>query len=142
MWPNIARSVVTLSATPCRCAGARRDAQGAHADGGDLARRRAVGVDPHAWILVLAASPRQPEVGQRGDDDLLQPVHVRRPDGRVVGHGDDRIGHQLAGPVVGDVAAPVGPLEHGADRRRVDQHVAVSACAPSVYTCGCWRTSR
>ncbi len=75
-------------------------------------------------------APLQAEVGQRGDDDLLQPVDVRRTGRGIVGHRDDRIGHQLARTVVGDVPAAVGALEHRADLRRVDQHVALVGVGP------------
>ena len=100
-------------------------AQRAYADGGDLAGVRAAGVEPDARVLALARRPVQTEVGQRRDDDLLQAVHVLGASGGVVGHRDDRVGHELTRPVVGDVTATVGPLEDGADRHRIDQHVAL-----------------
>ena len=50
---------------------------------------------------------------------------MRGTRGRVVGHRDDRVGHQLTRAVIGDVAAAVRPLERGADRSRVDQHMTV-----------------
>ncbi len=84
-----------------------------------------VGVDPDAGVLPDAAGPGQAEVGQRVDHDLLEAVHVGRTRGRVVGHGDDRVGHELTRAVIGDVAAAVRPLEGGADRSGVDEHVAV-----------------
>ncbi len=48
-----------------------------------------------------------------------------RARGQVVGHGHDRVRHELAGPVVGHVAAAVGALERGPDGARVDEHVAL-----------------
>ena len=128
------RSQATLRATPCsvrRAPGSRRTVRTPMAA---ILR----GVGPSASIQTPGYSrhrggPGQAEVGQRGDHDLFQPVHVGRTGRRVVGHRHDRVGHQLAGPVVGDVAAPVGLLERGANRRRIDQHVASDRRAtPSV----------
>ena len=52
-------------------------------------------------------------------------MDVRRTRCRIVGHRHDRVGHQLSRPVVGDVPAAIGALQDGADRRRIDQHVAL-----------------
>ena len=126
MWPNMARSVVTLRATPCsvrRRPGPTR--LRAHPDGGDLARVRPVGLDPDAGVLADAGRTGQAKVGQRLDHHLFEAVHVGGPRGRVVGHRDDRVHHQLTRSVIGDVAAAVGPLERGTDRGRVDEHVTV-----------------
>ncbi len=103
----------------------RPDALGPHADGGDLAGPLPRRVDPHARELVVAGAAGQAEVGERVDDEALQPVHVRRARRDVVGHGDDRVRHELAGTVVGHVAAAVGALERRADRRGVDEDVPV-----------------
>ena len=89
-------------------------------------------VHPNPGVLVHAARPRQPEIGQCLDDDLLQAVHVRRARCRVVGHAHDRVRHQLPRAVVRDVPAPVGSLEHRADLRGIDQDVALVRGAPSV----------
>ncbi len=111
----------------------RRPAAGAqrpHADGGDFAGGRAAGIDPDARVLLDRRRSGQADVGQGLDHDLLQPVHVRRSRRRVVGYGHDRVGDQLARPVVGDVAAAVGPREHGPDAGGFDQdmaHVGVRA---------------
>ena len=54
---------------------------------------------------------------------LLDRAHVGDGVGHaaapLAGHGEDRVADELAGPVVGDVAAPVGAHQLGADRRRV-----------------------
>ena len=55
---------------------------------------------------------------------------MRRTGCRVVGDGHDRVRHELARAVVGDVPTPVGPLEHGADLRRVDEDVALVRVRP------------
>jgi hypothetical protein len=89
----------------------------------DADRRDLAPVDPHAGEAVEPAGPRQPEVGQRVDDDLLDGMHVGRHRPRPHGHVDDRVPDQLAGPVVGDVAAPVGLDQVGPDRRRRHEHV-------------------
>ena len=124
MWPNMARSVVTFSATPWSVR--RRP--------GPVRRVRT----PMAAILRASDRPRvQPHPGY--SSSLVAPVRPRSasvsmttcssrctcagPCCGVVGHGDDRVGHQLARPVVGDVAAPVGALQHGTHQRRVDQHM-------------------
>ena len=49
-------------------------------------------------------------------DDVADP-------GAGSGDGDDRVADELAGPVVGDVAAPVGLHQPRADRGRGDEHV-------------------
>ena len=98
-------------------------AQRAHADGRDLARVRALGPDPDAGVLVDPAGAVKAEVRQRVDDHLLQPPHVSRAGARVVGHRHHWVRHELAGAVIGDVATPVGPLQHGTDGGRVDQHM-------------------
>ena len=126
MWPNMPRSVVTLSATPCSVR--RRPGPTRRVRTPMAATLRGFG--PSASSQTPGYSPDaggagQAEVGQRVDHHLLEAVHVGRSRGRVVGHGDDRVGHQLARAVIGDVAAAVGPLEHGPDRGRVDEHVTV-----------------
>ena len=131
MWPNMARSGVTLSATPWsvrRRPGPLRSVRTPTA--AILRALRTLGVEPDARVLALARRPAQTEVGQRSDDDLLQPVHVSRARRGVVGHRDDRVGHQLARAVVRDVTAAVGALQDRADRRRVDQHVALVGVRP------------
>ena len=131
MCPNMARSGLTLSATPWRVRRRPEPVRSVRTPTAAILRAmRTAGVEPHARVLVLARRPAQAEVGQRRDDDLLQPVHVRRPGCGVVGHRDDRVGHQLARTVVRDVAAAVGPLEHRADGSRVDQHVALVGMRP------------
>ena len=131
MCPNMARSEVDVERDAVQgAAAARADPHRPHADGGDLPRVGPVGVDPDAGVLVHAAGAGQPEVGQRVDHHPLQAMHVPGARRGVVGHGDDRVGHQLARPVVGDVAPAVGALERRTDERRVDQHVALVGMGP------------
>ncbi len=126
MWSNIDRSGSTLRAKPCivrRRPGATRLARTPMA--AILRGRSPVGVDPHARVLAGARQPGQAEVGQRVDDQLLEAVaRAPGPTPACVGHREDRVADELARAVVGDVAAAVGPHQLGADRRRVDQHVA------------------
>ena len=56
MWPNMTRSGSTFSAKPCIVP----PAADPHADGADLARLRAVGVDPDARVAVEPAGPASP----------------------------------------------------------------------------------
>ncbi len=76
------------------------------------------GVAPEA-----ALGRPDPEAAQGVDDQLLEPVDVGRPCAGAVVHVHHRVDDQLARPVVGDVAAAVGPHQLGADRRRCRQHV-------------------
>ncbi len=90
------------------------------ANGGDL-----LVADPDAGPPVDAPG-RDAEVGERADEDLLELAHVSddvADPGAGSGDGDDRVADQLAGPVVGDVAAPVGLHQPRADRGRGDEHV-------------------
>ena len=113
-----------------RAAAPGADPHGPYPDGGDLARVGTVRAHPHSRVLLQAARPRQAEVGQRLDENPLEPVHVRGARRRVVGHVHDRIGDQLPRPVVGDVPAAVGALEHGADQHRVDEDMALVGVRP------------
>ncbi len=83
------------------------------------------GVDPHPGVAGEATGAGQPEIAEHFDDQLLDAVDVAR--GGVGTHGDrhDRIAHQLAGTVVGDVTTPVGADQLGPDGGRVDEHVLV-----------------
>ena len=114
----------------------RAGAQGPHPDGRDLPgvagrRRRATRLDTRPRCV----APPRPRSASVCDHHLLEPVHVRRARRRVVGHRDDRVGHQLARPVVRDVAAAVGALEHRTDQRRVDQHVALVGVGTRACRC-------
>ncbi len=108
----------------------------AHADGGDLAGFVGADADPHAGVVGQTVGARQADVGQHVDDQLLDRAHVRDrvrhgrdraaplgAAGALVGEVEQRVAHQLAGAVVGDVAAAVRAHELGADRGRVDQEV-------------------
>ena len=50
-------------------------------------------------------------------------MHVRRDRAEAEADVEDRVADELAGPVVGDVATPVGVDELGADRLRIDEDV-------------------
>ena len=69
---------------------------------------------------------RDAEVGERGDQHVLEPAYVRddialpRP---PLGERHDRVAHQLPGPVIRDIAAPIGDDELGTHRRRLAQDV-------------------
>src|SRR5690606_37118206 len=88
-----------------------------HADGGDLARRGAVGLDPDARVVVEAADVGQAELDDRVDHQLLHGAdvgnRVSHPPAPLPGHGEDRVPDQLTGAVVGDVAAAIGPHQLG-----------------------------
>lgn len=79
-----------------------------------------------------------PTAIQGVDQHLLQEPDVSRDVGQSAGvtplgrQGQDRVRHQLAGTVEGDVAAPVHIDHLGADGRGIDQDVAPIAVAPSV----------
>ena len=77
-----------------------------------LRGRSAVGIDPHAGVAGAAAGAGQAEVGERVDESCSTRAHVGDGVGHaaapLAGHGEDRVADELAGPVVGDVAAPVG----------------------------------
>ena len=94
----------------------------AHADGRDLARVVAVGVDPDARVLAQPAGPGQADVGQRVDEELFDRAHVGDGVGQPVlpaaplgRKRHDRVADELARPVVGDVATPVGAHQVGPD---------------------------
>jgi hypothetical protein len=94
----------------------------ADAHGGDLPLAH-----PDPRVTVLPVRAREPEVAERVDDELLDGPdegdgvgHAAAPPPR---HREDRVADQLAGPVVGDVAAPVGPDEVRPHGRGLDQHV-------------------
>ncbi len=82
-------------------------------DRGDLAGPVAVRIQPHPGGPRDPAGAGQAEVGEGVDHQLLDAVDVTGYGGMAHGHRDDRVAGQLARPVVGDVAAPVG-LDHSA----------------------------
>ncbi len=101
-------------------------------DGGDLARHRAVGVDPDAGVVTQPPGVREPELAEAVDDHLLDRADVRDGVGEPAAtrpmlrrQGQDRIADELAGSVVRHVAAPVHADERGADGSRVDQDVGL-----------------
>ena len=67
------------------------------------------------------------EVGEHVDDHLLDGVDVGHGVGHtptpLAGQGEDRVADQLPGPVVGDVAAPVGGHQLPSLGLDVDQDV-------------------
>ena len=82
----------------------RAAAREAHADRADLARVRARRRRPTRRGTRRAGRRRQAELGERVDDQLLDVAHVLGG-AEPVAHVDDRIADELAGAVVGDVAA-------------------------------------
>ena len=81
----------------------------------------------YASTLVAPGSPRSASVAIT--------ICSRRctwagPDAGSSGTSHDRVGDQLAGPVVGDVAAAIGALERRTHQRRVDQHVPFVRMGP------------
>ena len=110
-----------------------------HADRADLARVRALGVDPDPRVVVEPAGVRQTELGEGVDDQLLDRAHVGDGVGEsaralaVLGRqAQDRIPDQLPRAVVGDVAASVDCHQLGADGGRFDEHVGVQVGAWTV----------
>ena len=92
----------------------------AHTDRADLARVGPVDADPHAGVVVEATDVGHAELGAGvRDDHALDRADVVGGAQRVR-HVDDRIADQLAGAVVGDVAAALHRHQLGADRRRID----------------------
>ena len=94
----------------------------ANADRRDLARVRAVGVDPDAGVLGETTGTRETELRQRVDEQLLDAVHVIGRAERVVDR-QDRVPDELARTVVGDVAAALHGDEIGTDRGRITPQV-------------------
>ena len=81
-----------------------------HADGPDLP-----GPDPGPPVLWMAPGQDVP-VGAGADHGLLERGD-ELPDVGLRGEVHDRIGHDLAGPVVGDVPSPVGLVDLEATAR-------------------------
>ena len=102
-----------------------------HANRGELALGGGV---PDAGPARLAR-PREPEPRQRLDQRLLEVAQVDVQIALVLAQQEDRVADELAGAVVGDVAAALD-LE---ERRvaEVEQVVALGAARPRVITCGC-----
>ena len=132
MWSNMARSGSTLRAKPC----IERPRVDPHADGADLPRPAGArpGVDPDARVAASRPTPPgQAEVARASMTSCSTACTWPGRRSGPIGTVEDRVADELARAVVGDVAAPVGPDELGADRRRVDQHVArVGARTPRV----------
>src|ERR1044072_2183770 len=60
-----------------------------------------------------------PDLVQSSDDDLLKTPDVGADGELVIGQADNRIGDELAGAVVGDVAAAVGLDDFDAETRKL-----------------------
>ena len=120
MWSNKARSGSTLRAKPC----IDRPRVTRTPMAQILRGAGPVGVDPHARVARPAARRGRPSSARVSITTCS--IAVRRGAGTergAGGHVDDRVADQLARPVVGDVAAPVGSHQLGPDRGRVDEHV-------------------
>ncbi len=94
-----------------------------HADSADLLRLRAVGVDPDARVTAQSARAGDAEIAEGVDDELLEGVHVRWDRAEAEADVEDRVADELAWPVVGDIATPIGVDELGADRVGIDEDV-------------------
>jgi hypothetical protein len=93
-----------------------------HTDGTDLSRSRSLDAQPHSRVPRQATS-NELELYERVDHDLLDTVDVIRDRARAHRHVQDRVGNELAGAVVSDVATAVGTHDLGPDHRRVHQHM-------------------
>ena len=105
-----------------------------HADRGDLAwddgRIGMVDVEPDPGEAGQSTGVRQPQFAERVDQQALDPADVvGRPEPVV--DVEDRVADELAGAVVGDVAAALHGDQLGADRGRLALQVVreVAACA-------------
>jgi hypothetical protein len=85
-----------------------------HTDGRNLPWPFTLGVDPHTRERGITRCTGQPQIRQGGDDQLLQSVHMCGARRRLVGYRQDRVEDELAGPVIGDVAATVCLFDGGA----------------------------
>src|SRR5690606_39071882 len=77
-----------------------------HADRADLAL-----ADPHAG-QARAARALDAELGEHADHDLLEVAQVTVEIAATLGQGQDRVGDELSGTVVGRLA-PAFDLDHG-----------------------------
>ena len=111
----------------------------AHPDGGDLAGPESSRIDPHAGVALHPARV-EPQAGQHVDEHLLQPPDVGggvgHPAAPLAGDGEDRVADELARPVVGDLAAPVGLHHLGPEGLNVGQQVAPAAPAAQGHHVG------
>ena len=105
-----------------------------HADGRHLAGPVPLGFHPHPRVPVQATHVGQAQVAAHRHHDLLHGPDV----GRGVGHPatplsrkvEQRVADQLAGSVIGDVAAPVGLHHLGTDLGRRSQQVIQAGPQP------------
>ena len=122
--PKCSRSVADVQ----REAVARHPARDAHADRGELRRRR-----PRRPSGRRAARPAMPKRGDGADQHLFEVAHVAVHVAAIRLQIDDRIADELPGAVVGDVAA-AARLERA--RRRAPPSASASRgrasgrCAP------------
>ena len=90
----------------------------AQAEGADLARASAGRLDPAARMAV--APVRDDAERQAGvDHGALEGAHERPQEQAATGQGHDRIGDELAGPVIGHFAAALDPDHLDAPGRQV-----------------------
>jgi hypothetical protein len=98
-----------------------------HTDRADLARHDigVVGVvEPHACEAGQPSGVRQPEFGECVDDQPLDAAHMGGCTEAVV-DVENRVADQLAGSVIGDVAAPLDRYEFGVDGEGIAPQVGV-----------------
>ena len=115
----------------------RAAAADADTDRADLARPVRLRRHPHPWVVGQATDVVEAEVSQHVDHEGLDGDHVgfavRQTTAAPAGDREDRVADQLSRPVVGDVAASVGPDELGAHlSRRAEQVPEVAAHAERV----------
>ncbi len=83
---------------------------------------------PHSRVPGLGPS-FDTEVGQGGDEDLLQPANVWDYLFGVL-EGEDWVADQLPGTVESDVSSPIDVMHLGLDHRPVDKEVVGVTIAP------------
>ena len=115
----------------------------AEAECADLARLRTVEVAPAARVA-LATSRLDAEGAAGIDQRRLERADERSEQQAALVQADDRIRHELAGTVVGDLPATLDPFDRdapAASSALVARMCAGSECLPSVRTAGCSRSS-
>jgi hypothetical protein len=96
----------------------------------NLARVRAIRIDPHARVLLESPDVGKAELDKRVDDRLLDPTDVangvskaRFGPAKLRRQAQNRVPNQLAGAVIGDVATPVDSNKLSPNRGRLDKNI-------------------